>query len=194
MKKTLFLLSLILMLNGCSILSELGAFTKCEFRLISVQDPFLCNIDVSQKSSWTDFSFSEGNRIAGQLLNKSLPFDITVNVEAKNPGNTVASVSSIEWIAYIDDLQVAQGMVQEQVKVAPSGGRTLIPVKVHADLIDFLEGDNSLSMLNFALNLVNAGDASSRVSLKIKPSVLVGSQSVQYPGYFTITHEFSSGN
>ncbi len=63
-----------------------------------------------------------------------------------------------------------------------------------ADLIEFLEGDNSLSMLNFALNLVNAGDASSRVSLKIKPSVLVGSQSVQYPGYFTITHEFSSGN
>ena len=146
MKNFLFLLPLILMMNSCSALSELQAFTKCEFRLLSVQDPFLCDIDVSQKNNWTDFSFSEGSRLAGQLLNKSLPFNITVNVEARNPGTTAAAVSSIEWIAYIDDLQVAQGMVKEQVKVAPSGGRTLIRVKVDADLIDYLEGDNPNSL------------------------------------------------
>ena len=194
MKNFLFLLPLILMMNSCSALSELQAFTKCEFRLLSVQDPFLCDIDVSQKNNWTDFSFSEGSRIAGQLLNKSLPFNITVNVEARNPGTTAAAVSSIEWIAYIDDLQVAQGMVKEQVKVAPSGGRTLIRVKVDADLIDYLEGDNPNSLLNFALNLANAGDEASRITMKIKPSVQMGSQSVKYPGYFTISHEFSSGN
>ena len=32
------------------------------------------------------------------------------------------------------------------------------------------------------------------ISMKIKPSVIIGGQSVNYPGYFTITKEFSSGN
>ena len=49
-------------------------------------------------------------------------------------------------------------------------------------------------MLNFALNLINAGDQASQVTLKIKPSVLIGTQEIQYPDYFNITKEFSSGN
>ena len=57
-----------------------------------------------------------------------------------------------------------------------------------------MEGDNPQTMLNFALNLVDAGNQPTRLSMKIKPSVIIGGQSVNYPGYFTITKEFSSGN
>jgi hypothetical protein len=194
MKKTFLFTSLVLVLNGCSILSELTAFTKCEFRLYSVQDPVLCNVDVSQKKNWSDFSFMEGQSIVANLLQKTLPFDITLNVEVKNPGTTSAAVNSLDWIAYIDDMQVAQGVVNKRVEIPPMGGVNMIPVKVHADLMDYLEGDNPSSMLNFALNLVGAGNQASKVTMKIKPSVLIGSQNVVYPGYFKITREFSSGN
>jgi len=198
MKKLLLpaslLLSLMLITSSCSILSELTAFSKCEFRIRSVQDPALCGVDVSQKRSWSDFTFMEGQAIAIQVLKKSLPFDITVNVEVRNPGTATAAVNTIEWIAFLDELQVAQGVVNQRVEISPAGGMNIIPVKVHADLIDYLEGDNPSSMLNFALNLVNAGDQSSKVTMKIKPSVLVGSQSIQYPSYFTISKEFSSGD
>lgn len=194
MKKILLFGVLIFLLNGCSILSELAAFTKCEFKLHSLQEPALCRIDISYKSSWSDFSFIEGQAIAVQLLKKSLPFEITVNIEVRNPGASVAAVNSIQWIAFIDDLQVAQGTVHERVEVPPSGGVNKIPVRVQADLIDYLEGDNPRTMLNFALNLVNAGDQASQVTMKIKPSVLIGSQSIQYPDYFIITKEFKSGN
>lgn len=88
MKKLVALSTLVLLINGCSILSEHVAFTKCEFRLHSLQQPAVCGIDISQKSSWSDFSFMEGQAIAGKLLQKSLPFDITVNVEVRNPGTS----------------------------------------------------------------------------------------------------------
>jgi len=87
MKKIALLGALVLLLNGCSVISELTAFTKCEFRLRSFQKPIVCGIDVSQKKTWTDFSFMEGQAIATQFLNKSLPFEITVIVEVRNPGN-----------------------------------------------------------------------------------------------------------
>ncbi len=84
MKKVLLFVSLLLILNGCSILSELTAFSK------------------------------------------------------------------------YDDMQVAQGLINQRIEIAPMGRVGMIRVKVHADLMDYLEGDS--------------------------------------PGYFNISHEFSSGN
>ena len=194
MRKILLLGSLALFMNACSIFSELSALSKCEFRLHSLAEPMLCRVEVSQKRSWTDFSFMEGQLIARNLLSSTLPFDIKVNVEVRNPGNTVAALNALQWIAYVDNMQVAQGTVADRVEIPPSGGRVLIPVIIHTDLIDFLEKGSPQTMLNFALSLVNASDRSSQVSMKIKPSVMVGSKTLKYPGYFTLSKEFSSGN
>ncbi len=194
MKKLFPLLALIFLVNSCSILNELTALAKCEFRLHSLQQAAVCGIDISQKNSWSDFNFMEGQAIAGKLLQKSFPFDITVNMEVRNPGTSLAAVNAIQWIAFIDDLQVAQGTLQERVEIPPSGGTNIIPLRIHADLVDYLEGDNPRSMLNFALSLLNAGGRDSQVSVKIKPSVLIGTREVRYPDYFTVTREFKSGN
>lgn len=183
-----------LLLGSCSVFSELVAFTKCEFRLHSLQDPELCGINLNRKSTWSDFTFMEGQAVAAQLLQKHLPFEITVNVEARNPGTSKAAVNSIQWIAFIDEFQVAQGTVDQRIEIPPSGGVEKIPIRVSADLIDYLEGENPRTMLEFALNLIDAGDQSSQVRLKIKPSVLIGAQEIHYPDYFTITKEFTSGN
>lgn len=194
MKKIALLTTLVLLFSGCSILSEMTALKKCEFRLHSLQQPALCGIDVSQKRTWTDFNFMEGQVILAKLLNKSLPLEITVNVEVRNPGTNLAAVNSIQWVSFLDDLQLAQGAVEERVEVPPSGGVNTIPIRVRIDLIDYLEGENPRAMLNFALTMFNAGDRSSQISMKIKPTVLIGSRSVQYPDYFTITKEYKSGD
>lgn len=180
--------------SGCAILSELTALTKCEFSFHSVSNPRVCGIPVSGKKAWSDFSLMDGQVIATNLLNKTLPFQIVANVEARNPGTAAAAVQSILWIAYIDDIQVAQGQVSERVEVPPSGGKAMIPVRISSDLFKFLEGDNPRTMINFALNLADAGNQPTRLSMKIKPSVLVAGQTINYPGYFTIAKEFSSGS
>jgi len=194
MRKLLIFTSILLLINGCSILTELTAFTKCEFSFHSAQNPTVCGINVTNRSSFSDFSFLDGQKIAGNLLNGALPFAITANVEVVNPGATTAAVNSIEWIAFIDDIQVAQGSLADRVEIAPGGGKSMIPIRIQADLFDYLEGDNPRTMINFALNLVDAGNQPTRLSMKIKPSVMIGGQSVYYPGFFTIKKEFSSGN
>ncbi len=194
LKRLLIFTSILVLVPGCSILSELTAFTKCEFSFHSAQNPSVCGIDMNNKHSFSDLRFMDGQVILGNLLKESLLFKITANVEVKNPGVTTAAVNSIQWIAFIDDVQVAQGTVTDRVEVASGGGTSIIPIIVQADLFDYLKGDNPRAMLNFALNLVDAGNQPTRLSMKIKPSVLIGGQSVHYPGYFTINKEFRSGN
>ncbi len=193
MRKIFLLPLFLLLLNSCSVLSELTALKKCEFRLYSFQDPSICGIDMSDRRSPSDFTFLDGQMIAANLLRGTLPFDITLNMEVKNPGTSTAAVNSIEWVAYVDDLEVAAGVVDRRIEVPPSGGLAIVPVKIHADLIDYMEGNNPKTMMNFALNLVGTSDQPSNLSMKIKPSLLIAGQSVQYPGFFTITHEFSAG-
>jgi len=182
------------MAGGCSVISELTAFEKCEFSFRSVQDPRVCDIGIADKHSFSDFSFREGQEITLSLLKGSLPCEIIANVEVRNPGSTMAAVSSIQWIALIDDMEVAQGMVEERVEVAPNGGKALVPILVQTDLVDFMEGSNPQTMLNLILNFLHAGDQPTRVSLKIKPSIMIGQQTMAYPRFFTLTEEFSSGD
>jgi hypothetical protein len=194
MRKLFLVLSIVLLTGGCSVLSELNSFTKCEFSFRSVQDPRLSGIEIADKRTFSDFSFKEGQEITISVLKGSLPFEIIANVEVRNPGPSMAAVSSIQWIAFIDDMEAAQGMVNDRVEVSPNGGRAIVPVFIQTDIIDFLEGSNPQTMLNFILNLLNAGDQPTRVTLKIKPSIMIGQQTIAYPRFFTLTEEFSSGN
>lgn len=193
MRKLLILASLMFLLNACKAIAELSAFNHCEFRLYSLTEPRLCGIDVSQKRSWNEFSVGEGAVIAAYMLGSSLPFDVIAHVEIRNPGTQTAAVEAIKYRVKVDDVKVAMGSITERVAVPPSGGRVVIPVPVHADLIHLLKSDNTRSLMNLSLNLVNSGRQESRITLKIKPSVRIGSRSVPYPGYFTLTREFSSG-
>ena len=194
MKKYLIIVPLVITLSSCSVLTEMAALTKCEFSFHSATDPAVAGIDISRKTSWTDFNLLDGQKVVASIIQGTLPFEIVANVEVRNPGSLTAAVNSMEWIAFIDDIQVATGTITDRIEVAGAGGRSMIPVRVRTDLFQYLEGDNPRTMINFALNLVDARNQPTRFSMKIKPSVMIAGQPIYYPGYFTITKEFRSGS
>ena len=193
MKKITAIMGFALLLSGCAILNELTALTKCEFKFHSAENPVIAGIKVSRINSYSDLSFMDGQRVVTTIMQRKLPFEITANVEVKNPGMMTAAVNQIEWIAYIDDIEISRGRVDRRIEIQPNA-TTLVPIRIDTDLFQYLEGDNPKTMLNFGLNLVDAGGQPTRLSMKIKPSVYVGGQVIPYPDYFTITHVFKSGS
>ena len=193
MKKIAAIMGFALLLSGCAILNELTALTKCEFKFHSAENPVIAGINVSRINSYSDLSFMDGQRVVTTIMQRKLPFEITANVEVKNPGMMTAAVNQIEWIAYIDDIEISRGRVDRRIEIQPNA-TTLVPIRIDTDLFQYLEGDNPKTMLNFGLNLVDAGGQPTRLSMKIKPSVYVGGQVIPYPDYFTITHVFKSGS
>ena len=194
MKKIIAILLITTSLSGCSILSELTALSKCEFSFHSAQNPVVAGVDVMRIQTYSDLTFMDGQRLVSNILQKKLPFGITANIEVKNPGITTAALNNIEWIAFIDDIRISSGRVDNRVEIPGSGGTAIVPIRIETDLFEYLQGDNPKTMLNFALNLVDAGGQPTRLSLKIKPSVYVGATMVPYPDYFTIDKTFRSGN
>ncbi len=196
MKKIISIFLLSAILSSCSILEELvaiAALTKCEYSFHSAQDPVLSGIDVMKVQAFTDLTFMDGLNVVANIKNRQLPFGITANVEVKNPGTSMAAVNFIDWIAFIDDVQITTGRITNRIEIAANGGSAVIPIRIETNLYEYLEGDNPKTMLNFGLNLIDAGGQPTRLSLKIKPSVKIGATTVASPEYFTIEKQFSSG-
>lgn len=191
----LFIVGL-LIFAGCSIVQQVNQmkpFARCEFRLKSAENIRLAGVDVGRYKSVRDLNFADGARFALALSQKELPLSLTLNVEVKNPNTESASMNRMNWRMFIDENEIAAGLLQEKVSVSGSGGVSTLPLKASADLKKVLTGKTVESIGNFAFNLAGEGNQPTRFMLKVKPTIDVLGFAVEYPEYFDVKTEFTSG-
>lgn len=194
MKKIYFTIAVLFLLSACTVIRELVTFSKCEFRLKSVQEVKIAGINLNNKTSLKDFNFSDLASITQAVIRGSVPMNFYVDVEAKNPNSQNASIDKIEWIALVDDKEIVNGSLDQRIIVPANNGVTTIPLKFSIDLIKISNSSTAKSLAELALSVMNIGNHNSRLTIKIKPSITVGSFMIDYPGYISVTKEFSSGN
>lgn len=197
MKKLLLISSLVIltMANGCNIaqqIKEMQNFTKCEFRLASVQNTNLAGLNIQNKKSISDFNFSDALKLKSVAGANSWPLSFTLNVEAKNPNSSQAAMNKLEWILFLDDTQLVEGILGNRVELQGNSSVTTIPVTINLDLKQVFSGKAFDSVMNLVFNIAGAGNNPSRFLLKAKPTINIGSYPLTYPGYIDIKQEFTS--
>jgi LEA14-like dessication related protein len=180
--------------HSCNFLKEITTLGKCEFRMTTLENPDIAGIDVSQIRSFTDLSLVDMGIISASMLKGDLPLSFTLNVEVRNPNPATAALNGLEYLAFIDDVEVARGNLDRRIEIPGNGGVSTLPLRLQTDLIDILQKDSRQALVNFGLNLADAGKRPTRVSIKVKPTIMVGAMEIIYPGYFTVKHEFTSGD
>lgn len=189
----IFILCGLSALNSCAYLKELAALKDCEFRLGTLEKPVLAGVDISKVITVKDYSIDQTARITKSILQGTLPLSFILNVEVKNPNQINASLNKLEYLAFIDDTQIASGAMEEHVVIQGGGGISNIPLKVETDILGLLKKEPINTLLNYALNLADEGNRPVRVSIKIKPWIQIGYKDYEYPGYLTISQDFSTG-
>jgi hypothetical protein len=100
----------------------------------------------------------------------------------------------MSWILYIDDIEMTQGVVNQRVEIPPNGGSSVIPVNISVNLMEVLRGESGDALLNFGFNVAGTGDRPTRILMKLKPTIYIGSSEIEYPGYINVKTEFTSGD
>lgn len=177
---------------SCDQIKELATFTKCTFRMKTLTNAELAGVNIQNKSKISQFSLSDAAKVTLAYAKGSLPVSFTLNIEGKNPNTVKASMAKMEWIAYIDDVQISSGTNSERIEIAPNNGTSDIPIQISFDLKKVITKESKDAFVNFGLNLTDASNQPTRVSLKIKPTINIGGVPVTYPGYFTVTKEFGA--
>lgn len=176
---------------SCDILQQFVTFTKCNFKMNSLTNATLANVDIQSKKSFADLNLMDAANVSKTLLGGTLPLSFNLNIEAQNPNATPASMQKLEWKAFIDGNLLATGIMDQKVAIPPSGTQ-VIPLLVQIDLKKALNKETKNALLNFGFNLVDAGNYPTRVTLDIKPTIYFGSVPIEYPGYFTLKKDFGS--
>jgi hypothetical protein len=196
MKKRVYagFILLTLMISACSVLqqtSEIAALTKCEFRIESARNMKLAGVNIQDKQTLSDLSIMEMTKIAGVLAGGTLPLTFDLNVQVKNPNPGLAAMNKLDWILIIDDIEMTRGLLNQRVEI-PANMVTTVPVAMSLDLMKSLSGKSGDALINFALNLAGTGSRPTRIKLKAKPTILIGTTPIEYPGYITIKQEFGA--
>lgn len=195
MKKILALLMMSLVLSSCDVMQQvqqMGMMTKCDFRLKTVESTNLAGVNIQQIQKLSDLNFMDAARISAAMTGQQLPLTFTLNVEARNPNTSQASMQRIDWILLIDDIEMANGTNTQQIVIPANQGTVLIPLQISTDLKKSLTGKSGNAILNFAFNLAGQGNSPSRITLKAKPTILIAGFQIPYPGYITVNQDFTS--
>lgn len=185
-------LTLFITLASCSTIREMSALAKCEFKVNGIKDLTLVGVNIQKINSITDLSWSDAGKIAAAIFTNSFPLNFTVNLDVKNPNKTKAALNHLDWILLIDDIQMVTGNVSNRVEIAPNGGVSTLPININFDLKQALKGKSYDAIKNFAFNLAGYGDGPTRITIKAKPTIMIGSKAIQYPGYISIKTQYTS--
>jgi len=191
-RSLLLILVMVPILSGCDILSELVSFTKCEFRLKSMTDTELAGVNIQELSSFKSLNLLDAGRITASLFTGELPLSFRLNVEIKNPNTTTAALNQTDWILLIDGIEMTRGINNDRVEIGANGGKAVLPLDLKFDLKKVLSNESKDALLGFAFNLADPSGAPTRVTLKVKPTVMVGPSPLAYPGYITVNQEFGA--
>ncbi|HQF01419.1 MAG TPA: hypothetical protein PKZ05_05030 [Bacteroidales bacterium] len=194
-RKGIYLLSIALfVMSSCDLLQQAeGArmLSNCEFKIQNLSDVRLAGVDVSGISNVSEINTLDVLAITNALLSNNLPLTFNLNLLVKNPNQQPASMNRLDWILFIDDMQMLDGSVNERFVAEPQGVG-LLPVKINFNLSEVLKGETKDKIINTAIGLVDGSGQSARVMVKLKPSIMVGQHTLMYPKWLEVKHEFTA--
>lgn len=199
MKKITLALALAgsMMLSSCDILNQLAGqvqsvanLANCEFNLKNVSNVSVAGVNVK--------NLTQGNLTATDIVKlvaayqtKKVPLSMDVNVNVKNPTTTQAALTAMDWILAIDNSDVANGVSNKGFTVKPNT-TTTVPLGVNTDLGNLFSKQGVESLKNFASSFTSEG-VSSKVGLRIRPQLTVGTTQVPFPNYIKLEKKTGNG-
>ena len=195
-KKLIWLTCVALTLSACGInkqAKQLKTLEDCTYEIRSADSIYVAGKDVSKLIKNNDINISSMPEFAWAYLQKNIPLKARINLKIKNPTQQDAAINRFEYQVLVKSQQLANGSVNQKVIIA-AGDSIIVPVGVNANIYDILSNGNTMQEI---VDFMKGGnDAATErkgvVTLKIKPSIAIGNNLVNYPGYITIEKEVSS--
>jgi hypothetical protein len=195
MKKILLVCFVAITAMGCGInkqAQQIKALEKCKYRIISADGISVAGANVKNLIAGKDINLASLPGLAFGLLRKDVPLRATLNMEIANPSGSLAAINQFEYKVLINKQELATGFVNQQVSVA-AGQSVTVPVDVNVNIYQFISNAKVMSEItDFLRSSTNGTERKGLVTLKIKPSIMVGNSLVQYPGFISIDKEVSS--
>ncbi len=177
-----FLIPIFLFMSGCATLQQITEtlvnLRRLQFKLERVSDFYLAGINISRKSSISDFNVLDGIRLLEAFRHRSFPAEFILFVQTVNPNDgsngstqTVSTLTSLECRLLIDGQPTINGNIDRPVEIPGTGQVTTIPIRLSMDLYQFFGENGYDRLLDLALAIGGVHGSTARLSLDAQPRV-----------------------
>lgn len=195
MMNKLFLVCLLAFFSSCGInkqAQQIKALGQCNYKLLNASNVTLAGTNIDQLLSSKNINIVNMPALAFAYLRKDVPLKATLNLQISNPSNELAAINNFDYILLINQQEIAAGTVNQRISITPRQ-YVNVPVELNANIYQFLANGKTLQDIsNFLSGTANGNEQKGLLTVKIKPSILVGGNLVKYPGFITIDKEVSS--
>jgi len=196
MKHKLLLCLFTISVFGCGInrqAQQIKALEDCTYKITNVQRVLIAGTDVKKLIDQQNFSLTSLPGVALGLLRKDIPLTANLNLEIKNPSANLAAINEFEYKILVNNTDLAEGIINQNVSIA-QGQTVNVPVQLSSNIYGLVSNGN---LLNDIIKAAQKGSSSKDeklglLTIKIKPTFMLGNTPVKYPGYITINKDISS--
>ncbi|WP_421944530.1 hypothetical protein [Pedobacter sp.] len=195
MKKTLLFCLLTISMFGCGInkqAQQIKALEACTYKIKNVNSITLAGTDLNKLINQQDFNIASLPGVALGLLRKDIPLRANLNLEITNPSANLAAINQFEYKILVNNTDLAEGIVNQAVSI-PQGQTVTVPVQMGSNIYGLISSGN---VLNDIIKAAQRGSKSEEklglLTIKIKPTIMIGNTPIKYPGYITINKDISS--
>jgi hypothetical protein len=193
MKKYVLICILAFIASSCGVSRKIEVLEKCTYNIKSADDIFLAGKNMTELFKNRTFDLSSAPGIALAMLRKNIPLKANVKLSIYNPTSKGVVINQFDYIILVKGQEIAAGTVDKRIDLV-SGATTIVPVQVNSNIYSFLSNGKTMEELLEFMSGARSGQAEkkSKVSIKIRPSFMLGKELIKYPTYITIDKEISS--
>lgn len=196
MKKIILICFAAITIMGCGVnkqAQQIKALENCKYRVISATNISVAGTDIQRLMNNQNLNFGSLPALAFGLLRKDVPLSANINLEINNPSGNIAAINQFEYKVLINNQELANGFVDQAVSVQ-AGQSVVVPVAVNVNIYQFISNAQVMSEITDFLRGGKNGSQERKglVTLKIRPSIMVAGALIKYPGFISVSKEFSS--
>jgi hypothetical protein len=195
MKKLIAFIGIIVIMSSCDIIQQLAGtyqLTQCKYDFNSIAGLTIAGINLQNANSLTSLNPTNLAKLTSAFTSKSgsLPLNFILNLDVTNPGIQTALLNGMGYILEIDGKQMTTGSLKQKMQI-DGGQKAVLPINMAFDLKQVLSGESLEAIKNLAFNFAGIGSGASDVTVRLKPSFLVGSRTMESPNYIPVSFKLS---
>ncbi|MDD2243049.1 MAG: LEA type 2 family protein [Dysgonamonadaceae bacterium] len=192
MKKVIALFTLVIFLQGCNVLNQIGGaynLSQCEFKYKSIDNIQLAGVDLGNTSSISVTNLAKISTIlsGGQL--QTIPFNMVLNMDVKNPNEFEAFLNALDYVVEINDLEFVVGKLNTPIRIA-AGGSGVLPIPVAVDLRNLMNRYSKEKVNSVMSSFLGISSDKTKVTVKLWPTIMIGEAPLKSPAAIPVVFTF----
>ena len=193
MKKSILLLSVMILLSGCDIMNKIGGayqLAQSEYRYHSLNNIQLSGLNLGDASGISLSNLATiATILSGGSAMQTIPFSMTLNMDVTNPNTTAAFLDALDYAIQINEMEFVEGKMDIPIRIEP-GETKVIGVPISVDLKALMNRYSQERVTSEMSCFLGITPNETSVSVKLWPKFYVGETLVKLPAPIPVVFNF----